>query len=160
MSVSRAVRQALEAARVAGAEPTRAQRSPLSQSVTIAGRLVRLSGPDGRLTAAGKVWFAGGEPLLPFDVNQEPIQRGKSEYVRTVDGKLKLTRRMKAGQWTFTKVGHEIYERNRQTFVLEVPAIVHTTARDGVALQIKKHLATDKIDRIGRLTSSIFATNI
>jgi hypothetical protein len=59
---------------------------------------------------------------------------------------------MTAGRWTFTKFGREFYERNRQTFVLEVPVIVHTTARDGTAVQIEKHLATDRIDGIGRLT--------
>ena len=88
----------------------------------VGGKRIRLAGPDGRRTEAGKVWFPQQEPL-PFSTEQEPILGGRNEYIRLRDGRTRMTRQMKAGRWTFTKMGREFYERNRQTFVLDVPRI-------------------------------------
>ena len=150
MPLNQAQRQALEAARDAGAVPRPSGRG-LGLSVMVGGKRIRLAGPDGRRTEAGKVWFPQQEPL-PFSTEQEPILRGRNEYIRLRDGRTRMTRQMKAGRWTFTKIGREFYERNRQTFILDVPVIVETVARDGQLVRIRKHFPSNEVEGIGRLS--------
>ena len=151
MPLSVARRAALEAARNAGAEPIRAQRS-MGLSIAIDGKRVRLSDPAGQLTEAGRVFYPNGPPL-PFDPQQDPIQVGRSEYIRTYDGKRKLTRRFVGGRWTsFTKLGREFYERNRQTFVLEIPAWRIVNARNGDEIRARCHVMSEDVPEIGRLS--------
>ena len=150
MPLNQAQRQALEAARAAGAVPRSSGRG-LGLSVTVGGKRLRLAGPDGRRTEAGKAWFPQGEPL-PFNTDQEPILRGRNEYIKLRDDRTRLTRQMKAGKWVFTKMGREFYERNRQTFILDVPVIVETVARNGELVRIRKHFSSHRVDEIGRLS--------
>jgi hypothetical protein len=150
MPLKRAQREAVEAAKSAGAVPQPAGRG-LGLSVTVGAKRIRLTGTDGKRTEAGKLWYPGGNPL-PYDTEQEPTLRGRSEYIKLRDGRARMTRQMKAGKWVFSKMGREFYERNRQTFILDVPVIVETWGKSGELIRIHKHLASNAVEGLGRLS--------
>ena len=113
---------------------------------------MRLREPSGRLTEAGKVFFPAGAPL-PFDHTQDPLQVGRSEYIRMYDGSRKRTRRMVGGKWThFTQTGRDFYKQNQQTFILGVPAIKQVAHRDGTLALVETQLMSDAVPGIGRLS--------
>ena len=113
---------------------------------------VRLREPSGRLTEAGKVFFPAGAPL-PFDHTQDPLQVGRSEYIRMYDGSRKLTRRMVGGEWThFTQTGRDFYKQTQQTFILGAHAIKQVVNRAGTFVLAETQLMSDIVPGVGRLS--------
>lgn len=151
MPLTAARRSALELAREAGAEAQRAQQT-LGLYIVLDGVRVRLREPSGRLMEAGKAFFPASSPL-PFDHTQDPLQVGRSEYIRVYDGSRKLIRRMVGGAWAhFTQTGRDFYKQNQQTFILGVLAIKQVVHRAGTLVQVETQLMSDIVPGVGRLS--------
>ena len=141
----------MDLAMKAGAEAQRAQRQ-LGLYIVSDGVRVRLREPSGRLAEAGKVFFPAGAPL-PFDHTQDPLQVGRSEYIRMYDRSKKRTMRMVGGEWThFTQTGRDFYKQNQQTLILGVPAIKQVVHRDGTLALVETQLMSDTVPGVGRLS--------
>ncbi len=133
-----AVRAAVETAQRTRLEPERARsRSLVLRFPT---RRVELTTPNGKLTAAGRLYYRGREPPEAFDPRQEPIQVGRTEYIQMHNGKRMVARRFNDGRWAFTKVGKDFYELNRQTFILDVPGIRVVQGKNGETLRSNVHV--------------------
>ena len=134
-----AVRTAVEAAQRTRLEPERARSRSLV--LRFPNRRVDLTTPNGKLTAAGRLYYRGRAPPEAFDPRQEPVQVGRTEYIQMHNGKRMVARRFTNGRWTdFTKVGKDFYELNRQTFILDVPGIRVVQAKNGEPLRSNVHV--------------------
>ena len=88
-----------------------------------------------------------------FDHTQDPLQVGRSEYIRMYDGSRKLARPMVGGEWShFTKTGRDFYKQNQHTFILGVLAIKQVVHRVGTLVQVETPLMSDIVPGVGRLS--------
>ena len=85
----------IDAAIQAGAQP-RAPRSGLGLVLEAGPRFRTLFDKNG-ITPAGSYYFekSGKVPPSKFDYNQDPIRKGRSQYIKLLDGNLK-----KISTWT------------------------------------------------------------
>jgi hypothetical protein len=83
------VKNQIDAAIASGAQP-KAPRSGLGLVLPTAGRFRTIFDKNG-ITAAGQYYYdrVGIQPPKNFDYQQDPIRKGKSQYITLLDGTMK-----------------------------------------------------------------------
>ena len=130
---------------IAGAieQEVRPRKTPSESVILRVGANHRvLVGTGGAVTAAGRLYEElSGETLetWSYDTNQTPIRIGNAERIKLRGGREKLVRSWDAtaddgrGEYRYTALGKRFFSRERQEYIVRVPASFTGTRANGTA---------------------------
>jgi len=102
----------------------------------------------GDATAAGKFWSTHTNMELPQGgfMSQVAVREGNTEYIKLKGGKKVVTRRWTIdGEFAFTKIGDQYYEKQRQNYVVQIPVVVRGTRRDNSKYVRHSHMPVEQL---------------
>ena len=148
------VKTALDAAITAGAQPS-APRSGLGLVVkTPAGRFRTLVDKKG-LTPAGKYYYekSGLPPPRSFDYQQDTTRKGRTQYIRILDGSSKAVSRWDNvnREWKLTKLGTQFYSKAVDKFTVLWPVKVQLTRINGSIFEREDWMPSTAIPALGEI---------
>jgi 5-methylcytosine-specific restriction endonuclease McrA len=117
----------------AGRAPVRAKGGSLL--LRFGGRGFRYLVKDGEATEAGRFWSEKSGQALPdegFDHTQQPVRRGRSEYIQMLNGEERLVRTWDAvrDKYKYTKTGSKFYKNAKSQFLVQIPVVIKGKRND------------------------------
>ena len=83
-----------------------------------------LQGPSGRLTTAGKYYYAKSDQAPPNEFDGGTLQqRGATEYLVRA-GKARVLRRLHNGDYTYTALGKRYFKELTTSYLVNVPGLI------------------------------------
>ncbi len=148
------VKTALDAAIAAGAQPS-APRSGLGLVVkTPAGRFRTLVDKKG-LTPAGNYYYdkSGLPPPRSFDYQQDTTRKGRTQYIKLLDGSQKAVSRWDNvnREWKLTKLGHQFYSKAVSKYTILWPVEVILTRINGSLFRRPDWMPSTAIPALGEI---------
>ena len=118
-----------------GAQPT-APRSGIGLVLkTRTGRFRQLVDKKGNLSSAGKYFYekAGLPPPGNFDYQQDATRKGRSQYIKLMDGSKKKvsTWEPNAREWKLTALGKQFYNKAVDRYTVLWPCKIQLTRKNG-----------------------------
>ena len=117
----------------AGRAPVRAKGGSLL--LRFGGRGFKYLVKDGEATEAGRFWAEkSGQPLPNegFDHSQQPVRRGRSEFIQMLNGEERLVRTYDPvrQKYKHTKTGLKFYKNAKSQFLVQIPVIIRGRRAD------------------------------
>ena len=107
------------------------------------------------LTPSGKYYYEkkGLSPPTRFDYEQDPERRGRSQYIRLLDGTSKKIATWNANkrEWNLTQLGKTFYSKSVDKFIVLWPAKVQLTRINGSIFEKEDYLPSTAIAELGEI---------
>ena len=147
-------KRAIDAAIAAGVQP-KSGRTGIGLSLAIPGARFRAIYSKNGLTPAGKYYYekTGIEPPGRFDYTQDAVRRGRSQYIRLLDGTQKKisTWDNVNRKWKPTALGNTFYSNKVDRFTVLWPVKVQLTRVDGSIYEREDWLPSTAISELGEI---------
>jgi hypothetical protein len=147
------VKNQIDAAIASGAQP-KAPRSGLGLVLPTAGRFRTIFDKNG-ITAAGQYYYdrVGIQPPKNFDYQQDPIRKGKSQYITLLDGTMKKisTWDNVNREWKLTALGRLFYAKAVDRYTILWPVRIQLTRINGSIFEREDWLPSTAIDALGEI---------
>ena len=148
------VRRSIDAAIEVGGQP-KAGRGGLGLILPTPGARFRVLYDQKGLTAAGRYYYekSGIAPPGQFDYTQDAVRRGRSQYIKLLDGKEKKISTWDNLQrkWKLTALGKKFYEKAVDKFVVLWPVKIQLTRVNGSIYEREDWLPSTAIPELGEL---------
>ncbi len=147
------VRAQIDQAIAVGAQP-KAPRNGLGLVLPSGARFRTLYDKNG-LTPAGRYYYdkTGIAPPGKFDYQQDAVRKGRSQYIKLLDGTQKKisTWDNVNREWKLTKLGAQFYSKATSKFVVLWPVKIQLTRINGSIFEREDWMPSTAIESLGEI---------